>query len=454
MEKSSHIVYQKNFYGSEDLFISENDRWVAKDMPSFKPEPFINSLKNYITKFEFDISFVGSPGFYKAVSETWNDISSLLNKDKYFGEINFESEYLDSIANLIKEKNLPEIEKLEAAFNSIRNIKWNGVQSVYTSTSLIKNIVKRKSGNSANINFVLLSLLRKLDFNCNPVVLSTRENGMLSPVHPSLFKLNHVIVYIKTKDKTYLLDATEKYLPYDVLPKKCLNWNAVAITRKTAEWFDIVSTKKDKTLSYYNLELKDDLTFSGTINCKKEEYAAFDFRKQYYSFNSDEEYLKEFTKDKNGLKIIESNYTNLDNLKQAVKEKYTSEISNQIQQIGDEYYFYPLLYEQLKENPFKKEKRDYPIDFAYKTQHTVIVNIKIPENFEIVEIPEAIKMHMNENAADFSYHINAQGNNIMVNFNYSINKELFLSTEYADLKEFYNQIIKKHSQAVVLRKKI
>nr|NQU94325.1 hypothetical protein [Bacteroidota bacterium] len=80
------------------------------------------------------------------------------------------------------------------------------------------------------VNLILYQLLKKLDFEAFPVVISTRENGMLSPVYPSLNKLNHVIVYVKNNGNDYLLDATEDYMPYSLLPKKCLNWSGHIIS--------------------------------------------------------------------------------------------------------------------------------------------------------------------------------------------------------------------------------
>ncbi len=451
---SQYIKYQKNFFGFESLHIIEDNRWIAKDMPAFKKEPFMNSISNYITKFEFDVSYISFPGFYKSIANSWDAIAKLLYENTYFGRVITNSNYLNSVAKDIREKKLTEKEKIEAAFNAIKKIKWNKKNRLFTSSTYLRYVFKHELGNSADINLALFQLLKKLDFNTRPVILSTRKNGMLSPVYPSLYKLNHVIVYVKTNNNTYLLDATEKYLPYDILPKKCLNWNGIVITKKSSTWFDLMATKKDKKLIYYDLDLKDDLTFVGNINCRNDEYAAYDFRKLYYSFNSNEEYIKDFVKNKSGLKIIESSYENLDSIKFPVKEKYSTKISNQVNQIGDEYYFYPLLYEQLKENPFKTEKRNYPVDFAYQKQETVIVKITIPEDFEIVEIPETIKMYLNKNSANFIYQINAQDNNIILNFKYTINKELFSSDEYADLKEFFNQIIIKHSQPIILKKKI
>ena len=42
-----------------------------------------------------------------------------------------------------------------------------------------------------------------------------------------------------------------------------------------------------------------------------------------------------------------------------------------------------------KENIFKSDDRRYPVDFGYGFSDVHMVNIKIPEGYEIAELPES-----------------------------------------------------------------
>lgn len=68
------VGMHKNFFGFQSLSINEDGRWVGKDMPALKPEPFMNELDNFLTKFE--IQFSSFRGF--SFASTWDEINNYL----------------------------------------------------------------------------------------------------------------------------------------------------------------------------------------------------------------------------------------------------------------------------------------------------------------------------------------------------------------------------------------
>jgi hypothetical protein len=452
VESSTYFDYKKSFFGYESLTQTTNGHWVGENMPAFKPEPHINSSKNYITKIEFNISNINIPGqFYKSI-RSWEDISKILYESEHFGIVSKNSRYLKTLAETIKSRELSELETIKAAFEEIKLIKWNENDRLFTSVLNLKKVYEEKVGNSADINLALMQLLRLLEFKAEPVVLSTRENGILSPSGPNINKLNYVIVCVKLGEENLLLDASEEYLPFDILPKKCFNMGGQLITKTKTEYIPIKATKKDKQLTSYNLTLEENLNLTGKLQRRSYEYSAYKLRNHFHSFNSEEEFLNEMMNNNSGLKIKKSSFTNIDDINLPVTEKHTVKITNQITQIGDEYYLNPMLCEQMKENPFKMNERIYPIDFAYKQNKTILINIILPIGYDVVELPKPVKMKIGENDGTFSYLIAKTNNNLALRFSYSINKEVFLPLQYSELKEFYNQIIAKQAQPIILKK--
>lgn len=452
IESSEYFSFKKTYFGYEKLSISTDGYWVAENMPAFKEEPFINSANNYITKLEFTVSDISIPGYYYKSTRSWKDISKLLYDSEYFGIVIKSNKYLRTLAEIIERRKLSKLETIKSVFKEIRTIKWNEEDRLLTSSTNLKKIYNEKIGNSADINLALLQLLKLLKFEAEPVVLSTRENGIISPTGPNINKLNYVIVSVKLDGEILLLDASDEYLPYDILPKKCLNMAGQLVSRTSTEFIPIKSKKKDKEFASYSLKLDENLNITGNLDRRKFEYASYDFRKYFHSFNSKEEFLSELIKNKAGLKIMESKIDNIEDVNLPVTEKYNIKITNQFNQIGDEYYFNPMLFEQIKENPFKTKVRKYPVDYAYPKSKTVIMNLFIPKGFEVVELPKTVKMKLGNNDGVFTYQLNYANNTLSLRFNYSINKDIFLPLEYPDLKEFYNQIITKHAEPIILRK--
>lgn len=100
-----------------------------------------------------------------------------------------------------------------------------------------KDIRLNKIGNSADINISLYKLLKLLDIKSNLVVASTRDNGVILPETPVLNKLNNVIVAAYTDGNTLLLDATEEYSPFDILPFQDLNWQGRIVKEDVTKLF-------------------------------------------------------------------------------------------------------------------------------------------------------------------------------------------------------------------------
>ena len=104
LEPTPFITFQKKFFGYEQLFISDNIRWVGKNMPAIKEEPYVNSIYNYITKFEFDLLNINAPGYYLNLTTSWNAVATYLHKNSRFGDAMYNAMFLNGIAKEISEK--------------------------------------------------------------------------------------------------------------------------------------------------------------------------------------------------------------------------------------------------------------------------------------------------------------------------------------------------------------
>ena len=452
LEGSADVSFQKNSFGSLPLFVNKEGRWVGKDMPAFKEEPFINSSENYMTKLEFDVTEIRTSSHIYNYASSWQSVCSTLMSDHNFGGALDDNFYLRNIASDIKASGKSKEEMVRAAHEAIKHIKWNKDISLYTSMDNLNLVYNRGTGNSADINLALIALLKKIGFKSIPVALSTRDNGILSPILPSLNKLNYVVAYVNTGEKSYLLDATEANLPYNLLPVRCLNHLGRYIC-DTTSWAYIQPTGKDKQSSYYSLELTKDFNIQGRMTTTRMEYSAYFFRNNYKSYNSKEEFLEDYVKDKPGLTLIDSKIDNVDDVNLPVKLDFGVKIDNQQNVINDEIYIQPLFFAKLTENPYKSEVRKYPLDFACKIERAVVVTLQIPENVTVESLPEPVSMKLPDGSVSFSFQAAKTDNLIQVSFKYFNNKTMVEPEDYNDIKAIIDQLVKKESEAIVLKKK-
>jgi hypothetical protein len=71
----------------------------------------------------------------------------------------------------------------------------------------------------------------------------------------------------------------------------------------------------------------------------------------------------------------------------------------------------------------------------------------------VEEIPQAKVIALPANAGRFTYSITQAGNLINIVNSFQINKSIFSQAEYPNLREFYNQVVAKQTEQIVLKKK-
>jgi hypothetical protein len=123
-----------------------------------------------------------------------------------------------------------------------------------------------------------------------------------------------------------------------------------------------------------------------------------------------------------------------------------------MEDIGGSLYVTPLLFLASEENPFKEDTRAYPIDFVYPIADKYIVNVMLPEGYTVESLPESVKYQFNGVDGEFTYLAKLNGNFIQFIVSLDLNKTLILPEEYEQFKEFYQLMIEKQTEQVVLKK--
>lgn len=454
IEDNQYLTFRKNYVGFITLESSDNNRWVAKNVPAFISEPFVNNSSNYMARFDFEIQSIHIPGYYyKDYATNWNAVAETFKNDDDFGKkIDGFNLFLNATEKIIKQTATNPYDKMQKAFETIKTFKWNDVSSAWISTTGLESAFSKKVGNVCEINLSLLILLRKLGIEAYPVVLSTRDNGILPKFSASLSRFNYVVVQAIIGENTYLLDATEKYLPVDMLPERALNESGLIILKDNFGWADLLPKKKNKWVNLAQLKLTEDGTLKGEFNFTKFEYSALNHRINYKSYNSQEEYLDNLEKKYPGLSIEKYSCADFDSIEKPLTETMEVIFKNQTTKLNDQIFFNPINFDRLKENPFKIEERLYPVDFSYPIDRKDVIMIEIPDGYTITQLPKNIKMQTPDNTASFQMLSTVQNNKIQVVFKFNINKPIFYTSEYRDLKNFYDELVKKQSEMIALKK--
>jgi len=428
-------------------------RWAAKNLPAFKKEKgFITAPQDYLNKVEFELLSIQYP--YQApqyFSGSWNDIAKRLLEAENFGaELNRGGDVKD-VAQSAMQQTTDKIQQVALLYNVAREVNWNGDYRVFASKN-VKRILEEKVGNSADINLLLIALLRAVEIPAYPVVLSTRNHGRLRSFSPSILALNHVIVAVEIDDKNLLLDASAKNTPVGTLPYNCLNGTGILIkSQENTQTISLTPPKNTKTTCMVNLAFTPEGTLQGDATYYFNGYDAINYRAAFFDAKDEKEYINEvLAKNTLALKAQKVEVKDAKEISKPLTIKLDVATEEKLE--GEVLYIEPFLEKVYAENPFTQESRKYPVDFAYPHQESYVFNLSIPANYKVEELPKNEKMVLPDNAGSFSCLIAQNEGKIQISCSFAINKTLFLGEEYAMLKEFAAKIIAKQAEQIVLKK--
>ena len=432
-------------------FMEDRYRWVAENVPAFKSEPFITTYKDYISIINFELAFTKMPGAQvKNYMGSWEDINKqFAESDNFMGEVRGNGFLKRTVEELTLGMTKDE-EKIAAITSYIKNnITFDGRTSMYMGETF-KKVLENKKGSSAEINMLLASMIDKAGIVVHPVLVSTRDHGFVRETTPISTQFNYVLALAIVGEKQILLDATDPLLPNSVLPERCLNGNGFVIRKEGFGWVPLKSAVKSRTSINANIKVLADGKLEGKVNVDRHGYHAQKMRKKYFA-KGEEEYVKEFTASK-PWSLAKSEIKNVKEITEPLKEAYELSIEQHADVSGDHIYFNPFILLREEENPFKLAERKYPVDYGSSQESFYICTFSIPEGYAVDEIPQVKIFSLPENAAKFTFNVANTGKTIMITSILQINRNIFSQEEYPNLREFYNMVVAKQAEQIVLKK--
>lgn len=450
--RDSWSATQTNFTTDKIDFKENKFRWVATDVPAFKPEPFITTYKDYISKLNFELAYIKYPNQpIQPILGSWEEINKKYIESENFGRQITGNGFLKKIVEETSAGSTSDEQKLSAIYHYVKqNIAWDET-SRKSPDKTLRKVLDDKKGNSAEVNLLLASMLEKANITVHPVLISTRDHGFVRETVPVTTQFNYVVCLVQIGDKQIFLDATDKLLPIGIIPARCLNGSGLVISKEGPRWVKLVTPLKTKSLLSANLAIEPDGVLRGKLALDRSGYSAHQSRKNYFS-KAESDYVKDFI-GSHAWEITKSEFKNVKELNESFKETYDVVINDHVTASGDMIYLNPFVSMQEVENPFKSEKREYPVDFGSAQERMYLGKITIPPGYTVDELPKPQIFILPENAAKYAFNATVLGDIINITSHLQINKSLFIQDEYPHLREFYTRIVAKQAEQIVLKKK-
>lgn len=431
-------------------------KYTLTNIPAFKEEAYISSRDNFISKINFELVRTRIPGGNsKDYSTSWDAINSTLIDSENFGrailrKTNFLKDHVSKFSGITDKKE--RLRAVHAAMNGAFEVddeQW----SVFIKNEQ-KKVLDNKKGTPNQINGLFISLLRELDFDVNPVILSRRSNGAINRTFPMLDSFDYIIAKVNLGEETLLIDITDKSIPMGVLPFECLNLTGFEVKQGGGDFVDILPKSKYWTTVNYTTEidLKNKKT-TGKVDRNYIGYSGISLRNDHQSKGKD--FTTDFQKSFGTYGIENLEIKNLEDNMKPVSVKYS--FSHEEEEFDDPefIYFNPMMSEQLEKNPFTIDERLYPVDFGYGYEDVFSNTIKIPDGYEVESVPKSEGFALPDKSASYTYRVSVDKNKgeIVILAKHSIKNPIYYADEYQHLKELFGYMVKKNNEQIVLKKK-
>lgn len=422
--------------------------YTVKNIPALKPEPMMGPVTNKLQRIEFSLNLY--PGLDMPGTPGW----SRINEYVHFASNRISEQVLPNTTTLISDaRKISTLSgKVEFIIRELqKNLQWNGDYSFFSNDILHAWV--EKTGNNAELNLILMNLLSRTGISCAPLLVSTRSHGKIDKNFVRANQFNGLVVLVPDSAGAFVLDVTAKNLSYDVVPYNIINTEAFLVNDQEGQWVTIVD---------YRPLIMQTFTASATLDADGVMNGNATVEYFHYSKNAklqekdEEDELEESDRP-------EATSYNTDIIVEDVKIDSTKgnlfplvetfKFKMQLQGNENIYLLAPIFLDNLKTNPFISDKRNFDIDFGANQEFSVTLNLTVPDNFLVDEIPKDITLIKADSTIRFTRKSSLQAHNLQIHLKLEYFESYFAKEEYTSLKEFFSKMYAILNEPVVLKKK-
>ncbi len=438
----------KNFLIGNKLiskYKDKNDKskvsyWHIYDIPSFKDIKYVYNNKSATENIILQLSGYKTVNGKKYEINNWADLKNkLIKNNDIVQNPTTIKKYNKSIPNEANDK-----ETLDLVINQFKkDFKWNNIRGIYANKNQ-KDILDSHYGSIADLNILLNSILKNKGFNCELILLSSRENGKIFDEFPNLDQFDYLVNIVTLKDGTnYVINAAD--IPentYVFAPLTLFNDHGLILDKGSTVSF----IKLNQFISENSVEFTYKFTDKDIIENR------LDVFNGYF-------YDQDFDDSKNLINQYVKSPLNV----------YDDEIGNKIEFVGEKYTVKNKSRSALEannfhmiENPmehfisaytFNEKDRTNKIEFNFPYYIKVMVKVDVPKDYEVLGKNDFKAVVKEGEGLIYSQAVAQKENNLQILYEFYIGNAVHEANEYDKLKTFFESVQKEISKQITLKKK-
>ena len=385
---------------------------VGRNLKALHKDAYVWNLNDYCAGITAELKSLSLPGMMRMdYVRTWDQIDRMLLDDNDLGkQLNSHSPLRNELEAAKVSDIANERERMAAVCKLVLDkVKWDGTYRLWTSDSSGATL-KRGTGSNADVNMLLIQSLRDAGLQAYPVVLRTRDEGLLPHNFPSLSKLNSYVVGVQFHNgSTAFVDASSENGLVDAIPPQLQVERArLVIPGKKSQWVNLQKVSRIKVTTV----IEATLTAQGLLQGRQT--------------------------------TLRSGFG------QEAKEEKEISLQGTVDANGISFSPYSLL--PIKANPFTDEQRLLPVEFPSVESEQVIVNVTLPEGYAVENVPEPIIVATPDKGLNGRLATYVGEGKIETHYQFNINKVTQPDTNYAAIRDMF-ALFSSHSEDVLVAKR-
>jgi|GEM_PF-1730976 len=429
-------------------------RWIRRNLVAYHEEPFVTNMQNYLEQIFFQVNvqlYYFSKGGYKYLNfvPNWKEINHRYLTNEYFlKELETPSMQVNKQVYYATGNTHDSLQLAKNIFRYVRDNFSVGTTGISYKQTL-EELVDEKRGAAYKINLLLIAMLRKAGFSCDPVLITTTANMRMKETLPITDFIDYTATKVHVAGKDYFLDPANKYVQFGALSSKCYNGYARVVTKDSGYAIsltpdmmvnrDITIVKSvDETPDHYSLHIKH---YFGNL-------VAANYRQKW---KNDSVKIKDLISSEmqEGFELDSFRIVNFSNPDTVLSLEYTVSTKWQAATV----YVPAFLYKFYAKNPFKELERNYPIEMPYAREDSYILDLAIPKGYKLADSVISTYYEFSPQT-NFKYTavFDTSAKQLHINAHLSERKTYFDNTDYLYLKKFYSDIISAQQTTYVFKK--
>lgn len=197
--------------------------WERKELGSIKSEPYMPAYTDIVERV-----VVTSIPDWNYVANWYRDLSSVKAKSDF--------EVKEKVKELLSGKeNLPALEKARLFYNYIEeNFSYSNIPFLHSALTpqRASRTLQTRLGDCKDLSTLFVAMCQEAGLDASLVLVDTRDNGDSNLDLPTI-GFNHCIAQLKVGNSKYLVELTDKNLPFGSMGYTLLNANGLFIPKES-----------------------------------------------------------------------------------------------------------------------------------------------------------------------------------------------------------------------------